>query len=94
MRMDKSPKGLKLLSTLRTMENLHLQWLIRFDDLVVLAERLHTIPFRTRTLRAPAPMVLCLKAWESRTLPGLQNVKINVTLLFYFNTANIFIKVK
>ena len=45
-------------------------------DLVVLAERLHTIPFRTRTLRAPAPMVLCLKAWESRTLPGLLSVKI------------------
>ena len=48
----------------------------RFVDLVVLAERLHTIPFRTRKLRAPAPMVLCLKAWESRTLPGLQSVKI------------------
>ena len=47
----------------------------RFVDLVVIAERLHTIPFRTRKLRAPAPMVLCLKAWESRTLPGLQNVK-------------------
>ena len=42
---------------------------------MVLAERLHSIPFRTRKLRAPAPMVLCLKAWESRTLPGLLNVK-------------------
>ena len=47
-----------------------------FVDLVVLAERLHTIPFRTRTLRAPAPMVLCLKARESRTLPGLLNVRL------------------
>ena len=41
---------------------------------MVIAERLHTIPFRTRTLRAPAPMVLCLKAWESRTLPGINQL--------------------
>ena len=60
----------------------------RFVDLVVIAERLHSIPFRTRTLRAPAPMVLCLKAWESRTLPGLQNVKI--LSLYNQDTSNYF----
>ena len=30
------------------------------------------IPSRTRPLNAPAPMVLCLKARESRSPPGLQ----------------------
>ena len=29
------------------------------------------IPFRTRPLNSPAPMVLSLKAWKSRSLPGL-----------------------
>lgn len=33
----------------------------------------HPIPFRTRTLNPFAPMVLCLKARESRSLPGLLN---------------------
>src|ERR1044071_2455841 len=46
---------------------------IGFDDLVVLAGVPHPIPFRTRSLSPPAPMVLCLKAWESRSLPGLQS---------------------
>ena len=30
------------------------------------------IPSRTRPSKAPAPMVLCLKAWESRSPPGPQ----------------------
>ena len=34
----------------------------------------HPIPFRTRTLNPFAPMVLCLKARESRSLPGLLNI--------------------
>ncbi len=42
-----------------------------FADLVVLAGVPHPIPFRTRSLSPPAPMVLCLKARESRSLPGL-----------------------
>src|SRR5215468_8376180 len=39
--------------------------------LVVFAERLNPIPSRTRPLNFPAPMVLSLKAWKSRSLPGL-----------------------
>ena len=38
--------------------------------LVVFAERLNPIPSRTRPLNFPAPMVLSLKAWKSRSLPG------------------------
>ena len=43
-----------------------------FAGLVVLAESLNPIPFRTRPLNFPAPMVLSLKTWKSRSLPGLQ----------------------
>ena len=43
----------------------------RLDDLVVMAGNQHTIPFRTRLWKSPAPMVLRLDAWESRSLPGL-----------------------
>ena len=39
--------------------------------LVVLAESLNPIPSRTRPLNSPAPMVLSLKTWKSRSLPGL-----------------------
>ena len=42
-----------------------------FADLVVLAEEFHPIPFRTRPLKPPAPMVLRLKPRESRSLPVL-----------------------
>src|SRR5215510_11228127 len=42
-----------------------------FADLVVLAGSLYPIPSRTRPLNSPAPMVLSLKAWKSRSLPGL-----------------------
>src|SRR3984885_1179113 len=42
-----------------------------FADLVVLAGSLNPIPSRTRPLNSPAPMVLSLKAWKSRSLPGL-----------------------
>ncbi len=38
--------------------------------LVIIAKGPHPIPFRTRKLSPSAPMVLCLKIWESRTLPG------------------------
>ena len=43
-----------------------------FAGLVVLAESLNPIPFRTRPLNFPAPMVLSPKTWKSRSLPGLQ----------------------
>src|ERR1700749_3097789 len=42
-----------------------------FAGLVVLAEEFHPIPFRTRPLKPPAPMVLRLKPRESRSLPVL-----------------------
>ena len=34
-------------------------------------ERAIPDPFRTRKSSLSAPMVLCLKVWESRSLPGL-----------------------
>ena len=49
--------------------------------LVIIAKGLHPIPFRTRKLSPSAPMVLCLKIWKSRTLPGLKkNMKIASSL--------------
>src|ERR1044072_8792660 len=42
-----------------------------FAGLVVFAGSLNPIPSRTRPLNSPAPMVLSLKAWKSRSLPGL-----------------------
>ena len=42
-----------------------------FAGLVALAKGPNPIPFRTRPLNPSAPMVLSLKAWESRSLPGL-----------------------
>ena len=40
-------------------------------DLVTMSEVPHPIPFRTRSLSPPEPMVLRLKARESRSSPGL-----------------------
>ncbi len=40
-------------------------------DLVAMPEVPHPIPFRTRSLSPPEPMVLRLKARESRSPPGL-----------------------
>src|SRR4029078_12543905 len=42
-----------------------------FADLVVLAGSLNPIPSLTCALNSPAPMILSLKAWKSRSLPGL-----------------------
>src|SRR5262249_10245479 len=42
-----------------------------FAGLVVLAGSPYPIPSRTRPLNFPAPMVLSLKTWKSRSLPGL-----------------------
>ena len=38
--------------------------------LVIIAKGQYPIPFRTRKSSPSAPMVLCLKTWKSRTLPG------------------------
>src|SRR5579864_6048834 len=43
--------------------------------LVVLARSLNPIPSRTRPLNSSAPMVLWLKPWESRSLPGLPRTR-------------------
>ena len=39
---------------------------------VVIAKVSYPIPYRTRKSSPLAPMVLCLKAWKSRTLPALK----------------------
>ena len=48
-------------------------------SLVIIAKGQYPIPFRPRKLSPSAPMVLCLKAWKSRTLPGLTQFR----LLYY-----------
>ena len=50
-----------------------------FVDLVALPEGPHPIPFRTRSLSPPGPMVLRLKARESRSPPGRRRVKLTGT---------------
>ena len=47
-----------------------------FAGLVALARRSDPIPSRTRPSNALAPMVLCLKTWESRSSPGLPRTEI------------------
>src|SRR5580704_8141839 len=42
-----------------------------FAGLVVIAGEFHPIPFRTRPLKPPAPMVLRVNTRESRSPPGL-----------------------
>ena len=53
-----------------------------FYGLAAIARLKHSIPFRTRPLSTVAPMVLRLKAWESRSLPNLK--KIPFVCLLYF----------
>lgn len=55
--------------------NLDLSVVASFADLVVLAGEFHPIPFRTRPLKPPAPMVLRPKPRESRSLPGQQRTR-------------------
>ena len=51
------------------------------NRLVIIAKGPHPIPFRTRKLSPSAPMVLCLKIWESRTLQKKKkNMKIASSL--------------
>ena len=39
---------------------------------MVIALVSYPIPFRTRKSSPPAPMVLCLKTWKSRSLPAIK----------------------
>ncbi len=48
--------------------------------LVVLAGSLYPIPSRTRPSNFPAPMVLSLKTWKSRSLPGLPRTETSLRL--------------
>src|SRR5947209_20001672 len=45
---------------------------LSFAGLVVIARSPYPIPSRTRPSNSSAPMVLSLKTWESRSLPGLR----------------------
>ena len=49
-----------------------------FAGLVVLAWSLNPFPSRTRPLNSTAPMVLSLKTWKSRSLPGLPRTEQNL----------------
>ena len=41
---------------------------------MIIARVLYPIPFRTRKSSLAAPMVLCLKAWESRSSPAKKKI--------------------
>ena len=41
---------------------------------MIIAKELYPTPFRTRKSSLSAPMILCLKTWESRTLPAFKNI--------------------
>ena len=45
---------------------------------VIMAKVLYPIPFRTRKSSPSAPMVLCLKTWESRTLPAFKTKSMKI----------------
>ena len=72
MRHGQRVEGRVLLSKTPTSEG--------FFGLVVIAQAKHPVPSRTRQLSAVAPMVLRLKAWESRSLPNLKNPLTNISL--------------
>ena len=50
---------------------------MRLVDLVAMPGGPHPIPFRTRSLSPPGPMVLRLKARESRSPPGLHEARMH-----------------
>ena len=54
---------------------------VRLVDLVAMSEVPHPIPFRTRSLSPPEPMVLRLKARESRSPPGLPGGQPNEAII-------------
>lgn len=60
---------------------------LSFAGLVVLAKSLNPIPSRTRPLNSSAPMVLWLKPWESRSLPGLPRTRNPPLSMFEYENA-------
>src|SRR5437763_15041630 len=72
--MRRASRQDQLSETRRTEKSLA-SYFLSFAGLVVLAKRLNPIPSRTRPLNASAPMVLWLKPWESRSLPGLPRTR-------------------
>src|SRR5215475_5029511 len=58
-----------------------------FAGLVAVAGSLNPIPSRTRPLNSPAPMVLSLKAWKSRSLPGLPRTLLLLDTMIDFKMA-------
>ena len=54
---------------------------------MVLAGSLNPIPSRTRPLNSPAPMVLSLKTWKSRSLPGLPKTEIPLHVVTFHNLS-------
>lgn len=60
---------------------------LSFAGLVVLAKSLNPIPSRTRPLNSSAPMVLWLKPWESRSLPGLPRTRNSPLSMFEIQNA-------
>src|SRR5713226_8693168 len=60
---------------------------LSFAGLVVLARSLNPIPSRTRPLNSSAPMVLSLKTWESRSLPGLPRTVCLFTMIMEYRIA-------
>src|SRR5215510_1146361 len=68
---DGSPRDEERCALARNRPTEQLASHLSFAGLVVLAGSLNPIPSRTRPLNSPAPMVLSLKAWKSRSLPGL-----------------------
>src|SRR3954463_13327136 len=62
-------------------------YFLSFAGLVALAKRLNPIPSRTRPLNASAPMVLWLKPWESRSLPGLPRTRNSPPSMFEYENA-------
>src|SRR6202521_3034530 len=59
-----------------------------FAGLVVIAGEFHPIPFRTRPLKPPAPMVLRVNTRESRSPPGLQRTDHQIIPLFTSSKAH------
>jgi hypothetical protein len=53
---------------------------VQSADLAAMPEDPHPIPSRTRSLSPPGPMVLRLKARESRSSPGLPTAHISIDL--------------
>jgi hypothetical protein len=62
-------------------------YFLSFAGLVALAKSLNPIPSRTRPLNSSAPMVLWLKPWESRSLPGLPRTRKPPLSMFEYENA-------